>query len=501
MCALSFERLDRYGQRAPVRLIAILLLSGSTSAFAQGVRISGVTSMQAVDLRPLVEDSVPIGLTTGTGPYRVLDDGRLVRCVEGEPVCRFRSSGSREMVAPVVQDLRAVAWGFGEGISFQAHVRARGSIAGRDSLWPRAADAFDAIEAWMEIDRGPVIARLGRQWAIGGLGVHNFDGASLQFRRGRARLEAFGGRSLVDGLNDPIAGSQLGALDDLPPDEHGWLVGLSARTPLSTRGSVGATWQRVIRADRAALYSDRVAVDAVWRFSGVSAEGSLAWDVSGEEVNDARVRLARALRARFSASVEARRVRPFFEAWTIWGAFSPVAFDELRGTLDWRNVSGALAVDVRGARRRYDETNAGLESTPLKRDGWRAGAGGEWSPAERWLVFADYDVDIGFGASRSDLAAGTRWMPDEARWVGVSASGLQHIYEFRIGTGRVAGLRVDAGTRITSRLRLLADAALYSHHLSNGAPSPDWSQRRLSLRLEWTAGSEAGMTASSRPTK
>src|SRR5688572_31710775 len=51
--------------------------------------------------------------------------------------------------------------------SFQAHVRARGSVAGGDSLWPRAADAFDAIEAWMEVDRGPIIARLGRQWAVG----------------------------------------------------------------------------------------------------------------------------------------------------------------------------------------------------------------------------------------------------------------------------------------------------------------------------------------------
>ena len=246
-----------------MRVIAGLLLLGSTTALAQGVRITGVTSMQAVDLRPLVEDSVPIGQAVGSGPYRVLMDGRLVRCIEGELVCRFRSSGSREMAAPVVQDLRAVAWGFGQGISFHAHVRARGSVAGRDSLWPRAADAFDAIEAWMEVDRGPVVARLGRQWAIGGLGVHNYDGASVQLRRGRASLEAFGGRSLVAGLNEPVAGSQFGAIDDLPPDEHGWLVGLSARAPLSTRGAIGATWQRVVRGDRAALYSDRIALNAV----------------------------------------------------------------------------------------------------------------------------------------------------------------------------------------------------------------------------------------------
>ena len=54
-----------------------------SGARAQGIRISGVTSMQGVDLRPLIDDSVAVGSTTGTGPYRVLANGRLVRCVEG----------------------------------------------------------------------------------------------------------------------------------------------------------------------------------------------------------------------------------------------------------------------------------------------------------------------------------------------------------------------------------------------------------------------------------
>src|SRR5688500_16222289 len=195
---------------------AILVLFGLVSAQAvtsggveaQGIRVSGVTSMQGVDLRPLIDDSVAVGFTTGTGPYRVVADGRLVRCIEGEAFCRFRSSGARELVAPVVQDLRAVAWGFGEGISAQAHVRARGSLVSSTAQWPRADDAFDAIEAWIEIDRGPARARLGRQWVVGGLGVFNYDGASVVLRRGRARLEAFGGRSLVAGLNEPVAGAE-----------------------------------------------------------------------------------------------------------------------------------------------------------------------------------------------------------------------------------------------------------------------------------------------------
>lgn len=474
---------------APRWLPALLVVP--VLAGAQGVRVSGVTSMQAVELRPLVEDSVAASQTTGAGPYRALADGRLVRCIEGEAYCRFRSAGERTLAAPLVQDLRAVAWGLGQGISGHAHLRFRQSL-GDGAAWPRAGDAFDALEAWIEVDRGSTRTRLGRQWAANGLGVYNYDGASVRWRRGRGSLEAFGGRSLVAGLNGPVAGSELGAVDDLPPDEHGWLIGLSARAPIANRGGMAATWQRVIRADHAALYSERLAADASWRALSTTVDASLTWDAAERQVNDARLRLARPLPRGMTASVEAVRHRPFFEAWTIWGAFSPVAFDEARAAVAWRAADARWGADVRGGWRSYDESGEGLEATPLKTDGWRAGAGLEWQPRPRWLLYGDYDIDVGFGASRSDAAAGVRWMPDESRWLGLVASSLQHIYEFRVGTGRITGLRVEGATRLGPEARLVLDGALYDHHLTNGAAGPDWSQRRFSLRLEWTIGRDPG---------
>jgi hypothetical protein len=246
-------------------------------------------------------------------------------------------------------------------------------------------------------------------------------------------------------------------------------------------------------------YSDRLAADASWRALGGSADFSFAWDITQLQVNEARLHLARPLPNGFSASVEGRRYRPFFEAWTIWGAFSPVAFNEVRGDVTWRNRPGSLSIDARGAWRQYDETNAGLESAPLKDGGWRAGAGVEWTPREHWLTYADYDVDIGFGASRSDIVAGARWVPDESRWFGIAASGLQHIYEFRVGTGRIIGVRAEGGVRITPEVRLVGDAALYSHQLTNGAAGPDWSQRRFTVRFDWTVGGDPGLAAGSRP--
>ncbi len=479
--------------------ILVMLALSATNAMAQGVRVSGVTSLQAVDLRPLVDDSVPVSETSGSGPYRTLPDGQVVRCVPGESYCRFRSSGDRALATPFVQDLSAVAWGLGRGISAFTHLRLRGSLGDNTLTWPRADDAFDAIEAWVEIDRG-WRGRVGRQWVSSGLGVYNYDGASLALPFDRARLEVFGGRSLVAGLNEPLTGPSLADLDDLPPDDDGWLIGLAGLTPLGKRGNVSATWQRVIRGDRAALYSDRVAADASWRAFGGSADFALAWDISALEVNEARLQLARPFPKGISASVEARRFRPFFESWTIWGAFSPVAFNEIRGEIDWHNPAGSLSLDARGAWRKYEDTDAGLESAPLKDGGWRAGAGVEWSLREHWLTYADYDVDIGFGASRSDLVAGARWVPDASRWFGIAANSLQHIYEFRLGTGRIIGLRAEGGVRITPEVRLVADAALYSHHLTNGAPSPDWSQRRFTVRFDWTIGRDPGAVTPARST-
>lgn len=495
MRGLPLERVDRPVNKAWVALIAVAV----GTANAQGVRVTGVTSVQAVDLRPLVDDSVPITEPSGSGPYRVLPNGQVVRCIEGEPYCRFRSSGDREMTAPLLQDLSAAVWGLGQGISAFTHLRLRGSLGSEVIEWPRSNDNFDALEAWVEIDRRTFRARLGRQFVSGGLGVYNYDGASVALRRDRAQLEVFGGRSLVTGINEPLTGPALADLNDLPPDEDGWLFGISGLTPVGTRGNVSARYQRVIRADKAALYSDRIAADASWRAWGGSADFSLAWDITALEVNEARLHLARPFANGISASIEGRRYRPFFDAWTIWGAFSPAGFNEIRGDVTWRNRSGSLSLDGRGAWRTYDETDAGLESQPLKDGGWRAGAGVEWSPREHWLTYANYDVDIGFGASRSDIVGGARWVPDESRWFGIAATGLQHIYEFRLGTGRILGVRAEGGMRITPEIRVIADAALYDHHLTDGAAGPDWSQRRFTVRFDWTVGRDPGPLAGNKP--
>jgi hypothetical protein len=478
--------------------IALLLAVLPHDAPAQSGRVTGVTVIQAVDLRPLVDDSVPVGDVTGTGPYRQLSDGRVVRCVEGDPYCRFRSSGDRMTATPLVQDLFGTLWGFGEGLSAHAYLRARSPLGRRDLLWPRSDDEFDLLEAWVQLERERYRVRLGRQWTTTGLGLYNFDGVAAVFRRDALRAEAFGGLSLVAGLNEPHTGDVLAEIDDLPPDEPAYILGARLGTTFGPRGAVSGIYQRVIRTDRASLYSERIAADLSLRAFGSTFDAGWIHDLVTGEVNDARLRAARRLARRLDGALELRRHRPFFETWTIWGAFSPVAFDEIRGVLGWRAGTGRLGVDGRAGWRHYDETSAGLEAPALRSDGWRAGIGAEWAMRETLLWYGDYDVDIGFGASNSDLTLGGRWTPDERRFVGAAVTALTNIYEFRVGTGRVYGARVEAGMQVLAEARLVLDGAFYAHRLTNGAPGTDWSQRRLGLRLEWTVGQDPGQRATER---
>lgn len=472
--------------------VALGIGLGAPLAAAQNIRITGTTWLQSIDLRPLREDSVRSADAAGDGAYRTTATGQLVRCVEGQPFCHFSTSGARATTTPLLQDLAIAAWGLGEGVSFHAQGRARSSLGGNEALWPRMGDRFDVIDAYLELDRARGRARVGRLWAMNGLGAYSFDGASLMLRRWGGSLEAYGGRALVQGLNEGYTSSEIGAIDDLPPDDNGYLIGARLRVRPNAVSAVSAVYQRVVRSDRAALYSERTSFDVTTRALQSTLEGSFAYDIATNSVNEARLRASRRLVSRLDGALEARRHRPFFELWTIWGAFAPVGFDEGRANLGWRSKGDGLHLGVHGAYRTYDETFAGTTFLPLRSNGWRAGSSATWIASEQLAASASYAVDIGFGSSRSDGSAGLRWTPRDGIYLGASGSAFQTIYEFRVGTGRVIGVVMEGGMRLTGDVRLTADAGVYTHRLTSGAPGTDWSQRRASIRLEWAVGSDPG---------
>ena len=123
---------------------------------------------------------------------------------------------------------------------------------------------------------------------------------------------------------------------------------------------------------------------------------------------------------------------------------------------------------------------------------------GGWRARASFDVNGSYRRDIGPGAAKSDGSAGVRWTRADDRWLGITASATQNIFEFRLANGYLLGGMLDAGMPLTSTLRLVGQLGAYRQIASN-TPSTtvNWTQRRALLRIEWWGGGDPGMRATS----
>jgi hypothetical protein len=480
-----------------MRRLLLLTIACPVVLCAQGLRISGVTTMQFVELRPLVTDSILGTLLPGSGDSRTTIGGVPAFCSQTSPYCLFEASGNRISAAPVLQDLTFAGWGWQEGLSFHADMRVRTQLGGGTGLvYPNSDDHVDLLDAYAQLDREAWQARVGRQWVTGGLGAYAFDGADAHWRHDWLSVEGWGGRALMSGLDQPYTSSLLSAVDNLPPDQNGYVVGARAAVRPDALSSASFTYQRIIMADRSGLYSERAAFDGSTRRFGATIDAGLTYDLATEEWNEARLRVGTGGDGLLGYSLEVRHSRPYFELWTIWGAFSPIGFDEERASINLRPRGSLFSFAFHGAYRKYANTDTDIE---LRTNGWRAGADVNWRGTGRVSASGSYDVDIGSGGASTDARAGGRWVASSDVSFGFDATVTQNIYEFRVGTGRIYGASLDGALRLKPDVRLVMDGGLYQHVLSNGAAGPDWTQRRASARIEWMLGRDPGMASGRGP--
>ncbi len=474
----------------------LILLLTPIAAGAQTVRVGGTTTLRYVEVGSWIRDSIPATEVSGDGLLRRAPDGSVVQCITGDPVCRFIRSADPVSTVPVVQDLTLSAWGLGRGVRIYAQLRGRGVLAGADSLWPREADRFDALVAYAELDRTRLRMRAGRQWSVSGLGYYNFDGASALVRAGGGfNIQAYGGRSLVRGLNEPINSGAVAALESLVPDGRAWLVGSQVSYRAAPGRSLSVQYQREFRADSSALYSERFAADGLYRTRWGQVDASLKADLASRELNESLLRLRWDASRALALTAWARTYKPFFELWTIWGAFSPVGFKEAGVTGAWRLARRSARVEAQAAYRTYPDAGTSTSFGEYRTDGWRVGLSGALGIAPLWTLQGSYHADVGFGSAKSSTSAGVQRRLGEGAYVGFNATAFQTAYEFRVAEGTVWGLGADAAAPLGARSRASASAAWYHHRTRDAGTVPDWSQLRLTVRLDWTIGPEPGLSA------
>jgi hypothetical protein len=468
--------------------LTLLALSGSVPE-AQTVRVSGSTSLRYIELRGFTSDSVLADVAVGNDLLRQLPDGSVVRCIPGEAYCYQVRAGPVLSTVPVIHDLDVSAWGFGRGLRLTSQLRGRTSFGSSTAAWPREREHLEVLSLYGDLERGALRVRAGRQWRVSGLGFYNFDGLAVGVRPGPATwIEAFGGRSLSRGLNEARTGGALESIEDLSAANAGVLFGLQARYRPNSRLQLGAVYQADVRGDRAGAYSELAAFDGVVELGQETLEGSAEFDLAGRALNHARLRVRTRPLGRASFFAEARRYHPYFELWTIWGAFSPVGFDEGRGGGTWALRDGRLIVRAEVSYRRYGET--GAESPDdFRTSGWGAGGGATLAVAPDWALSGSYRLESGFGAARWDAQAGVRHDLGDRGHVALQAVGFQRLYEFRLGEGTVTGVGAEGSRRLAERGRAIASIMAYRQH-GGMDPGIDWNQLRASLRLEWAVGGE-----------
>lgn len=436
-----------------ILLSALIGVLATSAAAAQSVRVTGLTTARYVDVKPL-------------------------------------TTQERIALVPITQDLSINAWGFGTGVRLFAQLRGRASAGDETDLWPQADDQFDLVAAFLEVDRPTFRVRGGRQFKASSLGVYNYDGASLLIRPNRSlKAEIFGGWSLVPGENDQYPDAVIDAIEPYAPGMRRNLYGGELQLRLGGRVNMSALYQREIRTDRAAIHSERAAADATIKIGTGTLSGGIESDLAAEQINEARIQLQAPLFARTIGSIEARRYRPYFDLWTIWGFFNPVGFKEALANLHWGNAVGTASLHLGGGIRSYDDDDGGVEFDRLREDGWRVVTGASITPTPLVTLSGSYRRDIGFGAARSEGDVTAQLNLGGSNYVSASALAFQSAYELQVRDGTVYGLGTDAGFKLSDAARIGWSFAVYRHENEKPATELDWNQMRGTVWMEWTVGS------------
>jgi hypothetical protein len=478
--------------RCTTCLTVALCFVGATAASAQGYRLRLDTRYQLVAFRGVTEDSIlaDSAVIGSTGGF-VTPGGSAVVCTPGSNFCRFFRAGTRLSSQPLVSSADLTVWGLGiAGLSVRGNAR-WGVDLGRDDLWPGTQPALQLLEGYAEYSTPSITGRLGRQHVTGRFGWTGFDGGALTARLPRQGLElgVYGGWGLARSLDVPITSPSLNPLDEFQlPERH-----LTAGATLGWRGrqaDLGAEYRRGVDPSVDYFISERTALTAVLRpAEHVSVTGSTEYDL-GQGLWGTSDLFLRYGSDRFNADGGVRRYRPFFELWTIWGAFSPVAYTAIDGSISLAIRS--IRLRASGERYWFDDSGAETALASYADHGWRQSLSVTAPLSPVLTLEGGYHRDSGPGASSRTWDGRITWLPTPALTLSAFGSTFTRPLELRFNDAQVDAVGIDAAFRASERLQVaLTGAQYFEDRRRPDAGAFDWNQFRLHARITWVFGSDA----------
>jgi hypothetical protein len=465
-----------------VLAMAALIAGLGRPSVAQGYRLRLDTRLQVVSFRGLTADSIAAAdAVTGPGGGPATPDGFAVTCGGGDAYCHFYRPGPILHGAPIVTSADLTLWGLGlPGLSARLSGRAAGEM-GNDHVWPGTSPEFQLLEGYLDYATPRATVRLGRQVATSRLGYEGFDGGRLLLRDARSGLELDGylGWGLTQGAALPVTSPALNPLDDFQPRRRQIVAGAGAGWTGSW-AEVLADYLREVDPDVDYFVSERLGVQAVVRppVAGLTLQGGSDWDLAMGEWGSAEGSVTYT-HSRFTATAGARRYRPHFALWTIWGAFSPVPYHATFGRVSLR-ATDWLDVRASGEQYAYSPADVSTALVVVEDAGWRYEVGATASVVPGMTVDGTYQADFGPGASAAGATGTISYAPDPRILVTLQGATLQRPLEFRFDESRLKSIGVDVQASVAASLRLGVGGAYYSEGRRRpDAQAFDWNQFRV----------------------
>jgi hypothetical protein len=471
-------------------LTAASLVASVTPAAAQGYRAAVDVRGQTVALRGWTLDSVPLASATSgaTGGF-VSPEGFAVDCGPADTFCYFYRPGQRQNAVPLTAAADVAIWGLGiAGLSLHGNLRA--AVNADELDWAASRPAVQFWEGYARYENRLLEVRAGRQVFASRLGLAGFDGGHLTLRSRGAGLYAGGyfGFGLARGTSVLITSDLVNPLGEFRPAERhlvfGALAGWSGG-PADLR----LDWQREV--DRAAekQIADRLALSGTIRPArDWSLTGGAEYDLAQGWVGSADLSLRYAGRL-VTASGGYRRYRPHFDLWSIWSAFSPVAYNAAVGSLAVAPV-GWLRLRARAEYYSFEASEAATPLVDTEADGYRWSAGATVTRFPGWSFDLGYTLDHGVGARGDGWDATVGWTPTRRLSLRAFGATLDRPLEFRFDDARVRWVGAGVEWRARDAFTLGVDGTyIYESRQRPDAAGFDWRQARFAARVTYVFGS------------
>lgn len=477
--------------RFPGAVVVVLLVLVPGGAAAQGYQLRMSAGFQSVSFRGYSADSILVDSVV-QGPNGALETptGYSVTCTSGLPYCNYWVPGPIQHSTPGMAQAALTMWGLGiPGLRVQVNGYAASDF-GSEATWPGTTPSLQLLEGYAEYAAPAWTAVLGRKIVTGRLGTYTYDGGQLTGRLADAGLQLSGylGAGLAQGSNLPYTSDALTPQEEYLPGESPIVAGVYGSW-VTPRAEVTAEYRREVDQTSDYFGSERMAGSVTLRPIGAwSLVGGAVYDMASGLMGsaDAAVRYTT---PRVGVVAGYRRYAPFFELWTVWGAFSPVPYNAVYGSV---SVQATQRLQLRARGESYKFENADVEAplVDIEDAGWRLSGGATYQFSAAWQAQLGYQNEFGPGAAASGWDGNVTFAPSARYSVMVYGSTLSRPLEYRWDQSVVNLYGLQASVVARENLTLAFTVARYDEDRERpDAASFEWDQIRFGAKAIMTFSS------------